>query len=80
MTSVGTSGSHIPQICILPEFQRRCIGTALLHACFERLRSRGYRQVSLTVTDENSDAIRLYERLGFRTYRRFGAFVWDADK
>ena len=80
VTSVGTSGSHIPQICVLPEFQGRRIGTALLYACFEKLRSRGHRQVSLTVTDENSDAIRLYERLGFRTYRRFGAFVWHADK
>ena len=79
VTSVGASNGHIPQICILPEFQGRRIGTAMLHACFEKLRTRGYRQLSLTVTDENLDAIRLYERLGFRTYRRFGAFVWDAD-
>ena len=80
VTSVGASSGHIPQICILPEFQGRGIGTALLHSCFERLCKRGIRQVSLTVTDENSGAVHFYKRLGFYTCQRFGAFAWDGVK
>ena len=34
---------------------------------------------SLTVTASNTGAVRLYEGLGFVTWRRFPAFVWEAD-
>ena len=77
VTSVGNSSGHIPQICISPPFQSRRIGAALLQACFHKLRARRYREVSLTVTEENSRAVRLYDNLGFRTLRIFGAYVWN---
>ena len=76
-TSVGAASGHIPQICISPPFQGCRIGTALLHACFHKLRARRYREVSLTVTEKNARAVRLYDKLGFRTHRGFGAYVWN---
>jgi ribosomal protein S18 acetylase RimI-like enzyme len=33
--------------------------------------------VSLTVTAANQSAVALYERMGFRTLRRFQALVWE---
>jgi ribosomal protein S18 acetylase RimI-like enzyme len=37
----------------------------------------GCERTSLTVTASNSGAIQLYQRLGFRSTRRFAAYVWD---
>jgi len=35
------------------------------------------KSVSLTVTSANREAVRLYERVGFRTVRQFSAIVWE---
>ena len=53
------------------------LGTALLESAFSDLAKAGYQRVSLTVTDINARALRLYERLGFKTFRTFGAFVFN---
>lgn len=77
LTRVREGTGHIPQVAIAPEFQGAGLGTELLRRSFDSLVRGGYREVSLTVTDENSGAVRLYERLGFETFRSFGAFVWE---
>jgi ribosomal protein S18 acetylase RimI-like enzyme len=41
------------------------------------LREHGMNSVSLTVTAGNQSAVGLYERMGFRTKRRFQALVWE---
>ena len=76
LTAVRPTTAHIPQIAVAREFQGRGLGAAMMDAAFKRLAGEGYREVSLTVTDVNSGAVRLYERLGFETFRTFGAFVW----
>ena len=53
------------------------LGTAMMELSFAGLAKAGYREVSLTVTDLNAGAVELYERLGFGTFRKFGAFVWN---
>jgi ribosomal protein S18 acetylase RimI-like enzyme len=53
------------------------LGTALLESALNDLVRAGYQRVSLTVTDTNVGALRLYERLGFKTFRTFGAFVFN---
>ena len=76
LTAVRPMTAHIPQIAVAREFQGRGVGRALMEGAFQGLAAKGYREVSLTVTDLNSGAVRLYERLGFETFRTFGAFVW----
>jgi ribosomal protein S18 acetylase RimI-like enzyme len=76
LTTVRPGTAHIPQVAVAPEFQSEGLGTALLDLAFREAASRGYREVSLTVTDLNHGARHLYERLGFETFRTFGAFVW----
>lgn len=77
MTAVRPGTAHIPQVAVAREFQAQGLGTALLERAFREAQEQGYREVSLTVTDLNVGAVRLYERLGFETFRSFGAFVWD---
>ena len=69
--------AHIPQVAVAREFQGMGLGTALMERAFTRLAAKGFQEVSLTVTDLNAGAVRLYERLGFTTFQTFGAFVWN---
>src|SRR5271166_1886140 len=68
---------HITQVCVLPEYRSAGLGEAMLAATTRNLRGRGFRFISLTVTEANDRAIALYERIGFETARVFDAFVWE---
>jgi ribosomal protein S18 acetylase RimI-like enzyme len=76
LTAVRPGTAHIPQIAVASSFQGVGLGGAMLRVAFEKLARAGFAEVSLTVTTLNSGAVRLYERMGFRTFREFGAFVW----
>jgi ribosomal protein S18 acetylase RimI-like enzyme len=77
LTGVRSLTAHIPQIAVVPEFQGAGLGSLMLKSAFEKLRRQGFKEVSLTVTDVNRGAVKLYERLGFETFHSFGAFVWN---
>jgi len=79
LTAVRPGTAHIPQIAVAAGFQGLGLGSAMLRSSFEKLARGGFSEVSLTVTTLNSGAVRLYERLGFRTFREFGAFVWNRN-
>lgn len=68
---------HITQVCVLPEYRSSGLGEAMLAASTKNLRGRGFRFISLTVTEANDRAIALYERIGFESTRVFDAFVWE---
>ena len=51
------------------------LGTALMERAEDRAREMGKRRMTLQVIGENAGAIRLYERLGFRTVRTQGGFL-----
>jgi len=68
---------HITQLCIAPEMRGQGLGRALLHRCAAEFLRRGFRGISLTVTEENIEARRLYEDYGFNTLHHFDAMVWD---
>jgi ribosomal protein S18 acetylase RimI-like enzyme len=78
LTGVRRQTAHIPQVAVAPEFQSHGLGAALLATAFREAVRRGYREVSLTVTDLNRRAVSFYERLGFETFRTFGAYVWNS--
>ena len=58
-------------ISLYPEFRGQGIGTKLMHALHDTLRTAGYRRASLSVQRANR-ARRLYERLGYNTVREDG--------
>ena len=51
---------------VLPGYRRQGIGSSLLAAMLELLRSNGYARTSLSVQKANTPACRLYEKIGFR--------------
>jgi len=79
VTSVRAQTAHIPQVGVSPPFQGLGIGTALMDAAFQDLAQEGFEQVTLTVTDANAGAVRLYQRLGFETFKTFGAFIYSKE-
>jgi ribosomal protein S18 acetylase RimI-like enzyme len=74
---IAADTGHITQICVSPELQGRRIGYELMRRSLLAFAEAGCEKTSLTVTASNTDAIRLYQRMGFRALRRFGSFVWE---
>ena len=74
---VAPACGHITQICVAPGSQGKGLGHALLLRSLLALRGMGCAAASLTVTSANQGAVRLYERIGFRTLRVFPALLWD---
>jgi ribosomal-protein-alanine N-acetyltransferase len=57
---------HVMNVAVAPEHRRRGIATTLLERLFEVTAGRGRRGYTLEVRVSNTDAIALYERLGFK--------------
>ncbi len=58
---------HVMNIAVAPELQRRGIATLLLEHLFELTADDPHRGYTLEVRVSNQAAIRLYERLGFKS-------------
>ncbi|WP_263410117.1 GNAT family N-acetyltransferase [Terriglobus tenax] len=69
--------AHITQLCVAPQLRGRGYGRMLIQQAAAGLRKRGFEAITLTVTEENTHAVRLYQDLGFRQHHRFDAMVWD---
>ncbi len=74
---VSEDSGHITQICVSPEERGSGAGYEMLRRSLASLASHGCNKTSLTVTASNQEAIRLYQRMGFRATRRFAAYVWE---
>lgn len=70
MNDYGHVDDQTPSLAIslYPKYRGKGIGTQLMRAMLDRLHREGYAQVSLSVQKTNP-AVRLYERLGFKTVR-----------
>ena len=77
---VRDDSAHITQLCVKPVLRGEGMGDSLLRHCLAHLAQRGIRHASLTVTEANFGARRLYERHGFRTMHRFGAWTWNKER
>lgn len=56
----------VQNIGIVPEHRNRSLGSVLIRQALQGFHSEGLRRASLEVTAQNSGAVRLYHRLGFR--------------
>ena len=68
--------SWIATIAVLPEYRRKGIGRALLHACETQLRTPRLR---LSVRMTNQSAITLYEQEGYRAMDVWKAYYNDGE-
>ena len=75
---IAAQVAHITQLCVAPRYRGRGLGGLLLGRSGESLSRAGFQAVSLTVTEDNQQAVRLYNRFGFRMKHRFDAMVMQA--
>lgn len=74
---VAPDVAHVTQLCVAPKERGHGLGRKLLRHCMAELRGRRTKAISLTVTEENEGAARLYRDLGFVVRHRFDAMVLD---
>ena len=55
-------------------FRRQGIGTELFDFIKEQARDRGFHKIELDMWEFNESALKFYESVGFRTYRRYMDF------
>jgi ribosomal protein S18 acetylase RimI-like enzyme len=73
---VSPQSGHITQLCVHPAYRRRGMARNLLNlaaSCFLR---QGVSEISLTVTEANTEAIDLYRAEGYDCHHSFDATVW----
>ena len=63
---------NVHDLAVLPDFQGRGIGRALLVAAEERARARGCAKLTLEVREDNVRARGLYHQSGFRDFELAG--------
>ncbi len=68
--------SWIATIGVIPEYRRRGIARALLHACEAKLKTP---RVKLSVRASNDGAIRLYEQEGYRRVDVWQGYYNDGE-
>ena len=74
---VALEVGHITQLCVAPAYRGRGLARMLLDKSAQSLLGNGFAAISLTVTEANDPAVRLYERFGFRLKHRFDAMTLD---
>jgi ribosomal protein S18 acetylase RimI-like enzyme len=76
---VSTESGHITQLCVHPRYRRQGLARMLLSlAAFNFLRL-GAAEISLTVTEDNTEAIELYRAEGYTCAHAFDAAVWERE-
>jgi ribosomal protein S18 acetylase RimI-like enzyme len=73
---VSPESGHITQVCVHPEFRRRGLARFLLSLAAFHFMRLGVTEISLTVTESNTEAIDLYRTEGYACPHSFDAAVW----
>ena len=74
---VADDVAHITQLCVATPYRGQRLGIALLQHCIHHLTHSGFAAITLTVTEANHQAVKLYRDSGFFVRHRFDAMVLD---
>lgn len=66
VSSLSGKSAHLISICVLREHRRNGVASALLHGLIRDLELRGVEELWLEVNPENTEAICLYGKFGFK--------------
>jgi ribosomal protein S18 acetylase RimI-like enzyme len=61
----GEPDAHVEELYVVPERRGKGLGRALLEAAMEAARERGATHVELTTSEDDTEALALYESAGF---------------
>ena len=74
---VSPESGHITQLCVHPNYRRHGLARMLLSIAAFHFMRLGVTEISLTVTESNSEAIDLYRSEGYTCPHSFDAAVWQ---
>jgi len=74
-----TKRGHVISVAVLPEYQRKGIGDALMREAMLRMRQYKVKECYLEVRVSNTPAISLYKKLGFETSRTVRGYYADGE-
>jgi ribosomal protein S18 acetylase RimI-like enzyme len=77
VTEVAPQQAHLTQIAVLPQYQGRGVGQALLDYSVWRLAERRFDTLSLIVSRSNGSALELYQSRGFQSVLAFPVSIWE---
>ena len=69
------ASAEVKRMYVTPESRGSGVATAILHGLEERARSRGWTTLRLETGTAQPDAIRFYEREGYRQIPLYGAYA-----
>lgn len=72
--------SHLVQVSVIPDYQRRGIGRFMVEECVKRLKREKFKNAVLMVTSGNVKAINLYKKYGFETVTKFYSINFNKIK
>lgn len=81
MTSPGNRERtrwHIDFVAVAPDAQGRGLGGRLVESLFDHYGACGVKLFTLEVDQENAQALRFYDKLGFRRYASVAYYTMDA--
>ncbi|MDG7049845.1 MAG: ribosomal protein S18-alanine N-acetyltransferase [Nitrososphaerota archaeon] len=70
---------HVVSVAVLEEYRRQGLGKAIIDECIEGIKSKRCDELYLEVRCSNTDAVRLYEKLGFFIKQRLKAYYRDGE-
>jgi [ribosomal protein S18]-alanine N-acetyltransferase len=73
----GSTAARLYSIAVAPGFRGRGLAGILMRDAEEVALERGSRRLRLEVRADNASAIRLYERLGYRAFKRVAGYYAD---
>jgi ribosomal-protein-alanine N-acetyltransferase len=79
MASSRNGEGEILSISVMPEFRRKGIGRRLMERAIEYLRGKGVDRIGLEVREGNEEAIKFYEKLGFKRAYKIPKYYPDGE-
>ncbi len=77
---VSSQSGHITQLCVHPNYRRYGLARMLLCVAAFSFQRQGATEISLTVTEANTQAIDLYSAEGYKRAHVFDAAVWERTR
>ncbi len=77
LTEIAARQGHLPQVAVLPEYQRQGLGRLLVSYGLSRLAELGFETLSLIVSRLNRPALWMYQLMGFQSVLSFPVFTWE---
>jgi GNAT superfamily N-acetyltransferase len=80
VVDAGVGEGQLRWFLLVPEVRGAGIGRKLLETALDYCRERGLRRVFLWSFSDLADALRLYQRAGFRTTETSTSRLWGAER